>query len=418
MRQGTTFMRCGCGGKVERKHCARCGGETYSWYYRVDTGAANGQRQQRTKGGFETKSAALAAMAKLQKDFADGTHVEGSRQTVGQYLDGWLAGVEVRGSTYNSYRLSVDRLRPHIGATALQALTRSDVKAAYKAIGDGGRSTKGNKKGGTLKSKTVHNTHLALVKALGAAVEDRKLTFNPAAAAHKLTQDRPEMKTWLASELRAFLGQTQDLLNQAEDPLSVPLPSYPLWRLAATTGMRRGEVLGIRWRDIDLDAARLSVRQQVARIRRKGADGKVEVLWGYGPPKTKAGKRSIALDAVTVAALRARRGTWAAEKVKAGQVYNDEDLVFCRVDGSRLDPDAVSGIFERLVRQSGLPRIRFHDLRHTHATLGLAAGIHPKVMSERLGHSSITITLDLYSHAIPALGAEAAGRIAAVVDGF
>jgi integrase len=415
-------MRCGCGGKVERKRCASCGGEGHSsWYYRVDTGARNGQRQRRTKGGFATKSEALAAMATLQKDVADGTHVEGSRQTVGQYLDGWLAGVTVRGSTYNSYALAVRRLLPHIGTTTLQALTRAEIRAAYKAIGDGGRSTKGNKKGGALADKTVHNTHLALVKALGAAVEDRKLTFNPAQAAHRLVKDRPEMKTWLASELRAFLGQIQELPT-------VPLPStgpradvfysYPLWRLAAYTGMRRGEVLGLRWRDVDLDAARLSVRQQVARIRRKGADGKVEVIWGYGPPKTKAGKRSIALDRGSVDVLRDRRQMWATEKVKAGQVYKDEDLVFCKVDGSRLDPDVVSSIFERLVRKSGLPRIRFHDLRHTHATLGLAAGIHPKVMSERLGHSSITITLDLYSHAIPALGADAADRIAAVVDGF
>jgi integrase len=104
--------------------------------------------------------------------------------------------------------------------------------------------------------------------------------------------------------------------------------------------------------------------------------------------------------------------------MKSRDVYKDQDLLFCKADGSRLDPDVVSLGFERLVRKSGLPRIRFHDLRHTHATLGLAAGIHPKVMCERLGHSSITITLDLYSHAIPALGADAADRIAAVVDGF
>ena len=417
-------MRCGkCGGKVERKRCASCGAEGHSsWYYRVDVGVRDGQRQRRTKGGFETKSEALAAMAKLQKDMTDGSHVEGSRQTVGQYLDGWLAGivagVDVRASTYKSYKLAVDRLLPHIGQVSLQALTRAQVKAAYKAISVGG-ATQRNKKGGTLKSKTVHNTHLALVKALSVAVEDRKLTFNPAAAAHKLAKDRPEMKTWLASELRAFYSQTQDLP-------SVPLPSYPLWRLAANTGMRRGEVLGLRWRDVNLDAARLSVRQQVARVHLTGPDkkpvfdaaGKPVFAWGYGLPKTKAGTRSIALDPGTVAVLRDRRGTWAAEKVKAGQVYKDEDLVFCKADGSHLDPDVVSMVFERLVAKSGLPKIRFHDLRHTHATLGLAAGIHPKVMSERLGHSSITITLDLYSHTIPALGAEAADRIAAVVDGF
>src|SRR5258708_31048092 len=107
-------------------------------------------------------------MAKWEKDVGDGTRVEGSGQTVAQYLKGWLVGVDVRASTYNSYRLSIDRLLPHIGDRSLQALTRADIRAAYKAIGDGGRSTKGNKKGGALKSKTVHNTHLALVSALGA----------------------------------------------------------------------------------------------------------------------------------------------------------------------------------------------------------------------------------------------------------
>jgi integrase len=139
--------------------------------------------------------------------------------------------------------LSFDRLRPHIGGVPLQALTRAQVKAAYNAVGE-----RGGRNGGPLKDKTVHNTHLALVTALKAAVEDRQLTFNPAQAAHKLVKDRPEMKTWLASELRAFYSQTQDLP-------SVPLPSYPLWRLAASTGMRRGEVLGLRWHDVDLDAA-------------------------------------------------------------------------------------------------------------------------------------------------------------------
>src|SRR5438034_9638587 len=134
--------------------------------------------------------------------------------------------------------------------------------------------------------------------------------------------------------------------------------------------MRRGEVLGIRWRDLKLDQAQLSVVQQIARVRREDADGKPVFdadgkpvsSWGYGPTKTKAGKRSIALDKGTVDALRGRRAMWATEKVKAGQVYRDEDLVFCKADGSRLDPDVVSLAFERLVAKSGLPKIRFHDL--------------------------------------------------------
>jgi integrase len=401
VRQGITYMRCKCGGKIVSKRCPR-GHEavsgSYSWCYRVDVGAPGGQRRQRSKEGFATKSEALAAMAKLQGDVEGGSYVAQSRQLVSRYLATWLAGVDVRASTASSYALAVRRLLPHIGDLPLQGLTRAHVKAAYLAIGEAGSTN-----GGKLKSKTVHNCHLALSRALSAAVEDRLLTFNPAQAAHRLSGDRVEMKTWLKTELKAFLESVSDL------------PIFALLRLAASTGMRRGELLGLRWRDLDMDAARLSVRQQVARIRRPGT---TEVEWGFGPPKTKAGKRSIALDRVTVAALQSRRAAWAAEKLQAADVYEDHDLVFCRPDGRYLDPDVVSQRFERLVAKSGQPRIRLHDLRHTHATLGLAAGIHPKVMQERLGHSSIAVTLDLYSHAIPALGAAAADRIAAVVDGF
>jgi integrase len=402
VRQGITYMRCKCGARIVGKRCtgrvshAAMAG-SYTWCYRVDVGAPGGQRRQRSKEGFGSKSEALAAMSKLQGDVDGGTYVEPSRQSVAQYLTTWLAGVDVRASTASSYGLAVRRLLPHIGELPLQGLTRNHVRMAYKSIAE-----TGGIKGGKLKSKTTHNVHLALTRALSAAVEDRLLTFNPAQAAHRLSGDRPEMKTWLGSELKAFLAQVEDL------------PTFPLWRLAASTGMRRGELLGLRWRDLDMDAARLSVRQQVARIRPTGT---TDVVWGFGPPKTKAGKRSIALDRVTVAALQARRGAWAAEKVLAGEVYEDHDLVFCRPDGRYLDPDVVSQTFERLVAKSGQPRIRLHDLRHSHATLGLAAGVHPKVMQERLGHSSIAVTLDLYSHAVPALGADAADRIAAVVDG-
>jgi integrase len=183
---------------------------------------------------------------------------------------------------------------------------------------------------------------------------------------------------------------------------------FPLLRLAATTGMRRGEVLGLRWRDVDLQRGVLQVVQQ----RVRGADALT-----YGPPKTSRGRRRIDLDPATVSAPREHRRRQLEDRLAFGPGYIDADLVFARADGSPLDPDVVSRSFERLARRVGLTPIRFHDLRHTHATLALAAGIHPKVVQERLGHSSVSITLDLYSHAVPAMQADAASRIAAIVDG-
>jgi integrase len=173
--------------------------------------------------------------------------------------------------------------------------------------------------------------------------------------------------------------------------------------------MRRGEVLGLRWSDVDLEQSRVSVRQQLTRAG--------EVV-AFGPPKTKKGRRSIAIDPGTVAALRRHEAAQKPKRLEVGLGYRkDLDLVFCRVDGSPYDPDVITGRFEQRVSRARVKRIRFHDLRHTHATIALQAGVHPKMVWERLGHSSIAVTLDLYSHVIPAMQEDAAARIAAVVDG-
>jgi integrase len=204
------------------------------------------------------------------------------------------------------------------------------------------------------------------------------------------------MQTWTAEQLRAFLDHV------GGDRL------FAAWRLAATTGMRRGEVLGLTWTALSLNAATASICETIV----AGP--------GYAPrtssPKTQKGRRSVALDPETVAALRAHRRPQAEEKLRLGPDYDDADLVFCREDGTPLRPRSFSRMFENQVRRAGLPRIRLHDLRHTHATLALAAGVHPKVVQERLGHAKINITLDTYSHAIPAMQADAAAQIAALID--
>jgi integrase len=204
----------------------------------------------------------------------------------------------------------------------------------------------------------------------------------------------PEMQVWSPEQLRCFLDHVQ------ADRL------YPAWLLIATTGMRRGELAGLRWADVDLEAGRASPRRP-----RVVVDNEVVV----SEPKTAKGRRSLALDPVTVAALRRHRAQQAEERIAAGPLWRDSGLVFTWPDGSSIHPQRFSSWFEQHARAAGLPRIRLHDVRHSYATAALAAGIPAKVVSERLGHANIAITMDTYSHVLPGLDAQAAGTVARLI---
>ncbi len=204
------------------------------------------------------------------------------------------------------------------------------------------------------------------------------------------------MVTWTAEQLSAFLqGVADDRLGAA-------------YLLLATTGMRRGEALGLRWSDLDLDAGRAAIRQTLIAVNHEPM---------LGTPKTAKGRRTISLDASTVAALREHRRRQAAERLQMGAGWTDLDLVFSRADGHPLHPERFSRSFADRARQLGFPRIRLHDLRHGWATMALAAGVHPKVVQERLGHANIGITLDVYSHVTAGLHDDAAERVAGLVFG-
>ena len=181
-----------------------------------------------------------------------------------------------------------------------------------------------------------------------------------------------------------------------------------LWHLALTTGMRRGELLGLRWSDIDLNPGTLSVCRTLSR----GATSRLEA----GEPKTSAGRRRVALPASTVERLR-RHGTKQKELwLAVGPDYVDRDLVFATVNGTPIHPNTLSRAYAKLIERAEVPRIRFHDLRHTSATLLLASGEHPKVVQERLGHASISETLDRYSHVSADMQQRAAARFDAMFD--
>jgi integrase len=302
---------------------------------------------------------------------------------VASFLEQWLSAIEntVRPSTFSGYRAHVRlHLVPHLGKMPLSKVDAPALNAMYAALSANGSAT-----GGSLSVATVRRAHATIHRALRDAVRWGLLTDNPADRC-----DPPrlrvglEMTTWTAEELRLFLQFARD------DEL------YPLWFVLATTGMRRGEALGLRWSDVDLDNAQLAVRQTIVEV-----GGQVLV----SSPKTARGRRVVALDKSTVEVL---------EDCARGY---EKALIFCKADGRPLRPSVVSRRFNTLVAKVDLPRIRLHDLRHTHATLALQAGVHPKIVSERLGHATIAFTLDVYSHALHHMQRDAAERIGELLFG-
>ena len=301
----------------------------------------------------------------------------------------------MRPTTYRSYEQHVSfHVVPHIGSLKLEKLNGATLNALYAKLACQGK--RDGKRG--LSPRTVHHVHVCLHRAFRDAVRWGRLLRNPVDAADPPRVAGPgsrEMKTWSAEQVRAFLEATQD------DRL------HPLWRLFCLTGMRRGEVLETKWEDIDFEAGRLSVRRSLIPL-----GGEVIV----SEPKTARGRRSIALDSETIEVLKAQAARQLAEQQQFGEGWCDSGSLCTKEDGQPYHPEVVSRAFRQAVKRAMLPMIRPHDLRHTHATLALQAGIHPKVVSERLGHASISITLDTYSHAIPALQEEAAERIAELVS--
>jgi integrase len=300
----------------------------------------------------------------------------------------WLPAIEptVRPSTFIGYDIHVrHHITPYLGRALLKAITGEKLNELYATLAREG-SAKG--KGG-LKPATVVRVHLTLHRAFRDAVRWGYLKANPCDASDPprlRSVGNTEMKTWTAVELATFLAAIKNH------------PYYPVYHLMAMTGLRRGEALGLRWCDVDLQRGQLAVRQTVLQLRTGIA---------YSTPKTAKGGRVVALDRRTVSILEMHRPQGAAAK----------DLVFQRRPGAPLWPGEVTKHFKRLIKQTGAPLIRLHDLRHTHATLALEAGIHPKIVSERLGHSSVAITMDVYSHAVPHMQTEAAAQLGELVFG-
>ena len=309
--------------------------------------------------------------------------------TVGEYLDTWLTGKQsLRESTRQSYEVHVRRyLKPHLGDLLLVELRPAHIERMYRLIG-----AAGDQEGGVpLSVASVRRIHATLTSALNTAVRRGLVERNPAATVELPPVRRPRVATWSAADLGRFLASVED------DPL------HPLYLLLGLVGLRRGEAVALRWSDVDLNQGLLRMEQSAIKVGRRAV---------IGPPKSASGARAVALDDETCRRLQWHAARQRLDILRETGAIVVPELVFTTARGEPLDPTYVSRRFDRLVARHGLPRIRLHDLRHTSASIGLASGESLLEVSRRLGHSSITITADIYSHISPLVAKESAERLA------
>lgn len=370
--------------------------ERGTYYFVVDIPTVGGRRQQLKRRGFTTKKAALIAERRVMANVHEGRYVRPARGTVGEYLtESWLPEKiklgTLRESTALGYAKVIrSRIVPFIGDVQLTALDAATLQAFYAHLlsegGEGGRP---------LSPKSVANAAGVLSIALGDAVRLKLLPYNVATDARIPRRRSPEMTAWTESEAATFLASV------AGDRL------FPLWRLTLATGMRRGELCGLRWSDVDLAEGMLTIAST-----RVVAERVV-----VGEPKTAAGRRVLALDVETVRALQSWRRVQVQERLVAGEAWEDQGLVFVDELGRPPHPETVTRWWRESVARAGVPAIRLHDARHTAATVLLRAGVPVKVVSQRLGHADVAVTMRIYQHVTAQDDRAAADAIAKALAG-
>jgi integrase len=373
-----------------RGHITKRGKNSWSIVLSLGYDPETGRRRQQWVSVKGTKRDAEKRLAELLHEVDTGGFVKPGKVTMAEYLRQWLqdyAASNVRPRTFQRYKGIIERhLIPALGHILLTQLKPSHVQACYT------KSLKGRLDGreGELTAKTVLQHHRVLSEALSHAIKWGLVARNVAQAVDPPRPVNREMRTLDREGVRAFL----EVARSTE--------YYPLFHLAVYTGLRRGEILGLRWKDVNLDMASLSVVQTLQRLK-----GGLTVFLG---PKTAKGRRSVALSPAAVLVLRAHHERQGQLRAILDGRLSEDDLVFSHPDGSPLKPDTVSHAFSEIARKAPLRGLRLHDLRHTHATLMLQQGVHPKIVQERLGHANIAVTLDTYSHVLPGLQEAAALR--------
>ena len=363
-----------------------------SWEITIDIGRdpATGKRLRHFETVRGRKADAEARLAELLHSLEKGAYVKPQRLSLGQYLQQWLEGyvrTNCSPRTYDGYHSIVERhITQRLGQVPMVHLQPQHIQQLYTHFLSEGRVDRK----GPLSARTVLHIHRVLFQALNYAVRQGLLVRNPAAFVDPPKARKPQMKTLTPSEVSRLLH------------IAKSTRYYPIIYTAVSTGLRQGELLGLRWRDLDLDLAMLSVSQVL--YKRRG-------VCQFKEPKSSHSRRRLDLSPSLALFLREYRAERETESLLLGRTLSQDDLVFSNPDGAPMDPGTLTHNFARIARRAGLQGVRFHDLRHTFASLMLIAGIHPKIVSEMLGHSSVAFTLDVYSHVVGGLQKRAMERL-------
>jgi len=331
---------------------------------------------------FKSQSECREWLRKIRTQVDDGLTFAMAQTSVNVFLTEWLILNEtsVRPKTSDQYRQIVrQHIVPDLGMIKLKDLNPRQIQALYSRKMESGTS-----------ARTVILIHAVLRRALNHALKLGMIGRNPALAVIRPKFKRKEMKTLSDSQVRTLLSFADG------DRFEV------LFWLAVTTGLRQGELLGLKWSDVDWTGRQLRIQRQLQRLRGGLA---------FSEPKSAAGRRVIALGVTTIEKLRKHQSLQVSDIKAAGKFWKEHDMIFPSSTGTPMDPSNLYHNFKKLLITAGLPDVRFHDLRHTAATLMLQQGVHPKVVQERLGHSDISMTLNTYSHVLPGMQDEAAGKL-------
>ncbi|MDP1383003.1 tyrosine-type recombinase/integrase [Priestia megaterium] len=346
----------------------------YTWSFTIETGvdSLTGKRKQTTRRGFATKKEAENAAKELSTQLENGLNIVDNKMNLNQFLPKWLemaAKRKVRETTFDNYQRAVNvRILPILGHVGLTDLNGPVCQKFFNHLVDEG-----------LSERYIEYIYTVLNGALEKAIDWDLLLKNPLRKVDIPRGRRRKYVVWTKEELIRFL-QFSKIEN---------VHYSALFFVCGYTGLRRGEMLALKWQDINSEKGTLHVQRNL--IYREGN-------FSYGPLKTESSNRIIKLDDDTLRVLLQHKKRQSELKLLYGPRYSQEDLIFCREDGQAIYPRTMTTIFNRAIKKAEVPKIRFHDLRHTHATLLLEAGVSLKEVQERLGHSSIKMTGDIYAH--------------------
>ena len=371
-----------------RGHITKRGKDSYTIVLNLGTDPETGKRRQQWVTVRGTKKDAERRLSELLNQLDTGTFVKPRKITVGEYLQEWLADyaeLHCSPKTIESYRQVINsHLLPELGSIKLVELEARHLQSMFAKKRDGG-----------LSGRTVRYLYSLMSQVLRYAVRQGVLNRNAAQNTEPPKMEHRELNTIRPEQINIFLEAARET------------PHYALFYLLLHTGLRRGEALALKWRNVDMGLASLGVQAYISVTLSLGkVDGKTYIR----EPKTGSGRRRVALPPSLTLVLQQHKLKQQESFALLGKTLTDEDYVFCHHDGTPLDPSTVSHSFAHALRKAGLPPMPLHGLRHSHATLLLQAGTHPRVVMERLGHSSIRVTLDTYSHVVGGLQESAAQR--------